>query len=413
MLATLVTATSSLGAEPKSRAASQRQKRLPPVPLPLVPVEQAWIALLDAQPSAAGVMDASRVYLPIQPEEIVALDRSTGAKIWARDIESSWPPVLAGDTLYIAASDEIHALDPATGQQRWRVPYDKPMIAPFVAAAMTTGHDGRTGAAAATVPVLIGVFEKGTVIAFAADDGRRLWTLELGAPTHFVPVSDGTHVFFALDDSRVVALMLMDGSAAWELKLDGTLNQPAFVQDRFFVGTNTNFLYAIDRANGRIAWRWKAGGDVLGISGDMKGGIYYASLDNVLRSVNRSNGNQRWIKEIPTRPVLPPQTYGDPDNMAYTEIVLLTGVTSEIDAFDAKNGMVLGMYTPPSDLEGAPLVDPVLKPYQVAMVVVTRDGRAIGLRPTAMMLAEPVAAPFTAELPGRKLEREKMTQPQR
>ena len=372
-------------------------------------MEQAWIALLDSQPSAPGVMDDRRVYVPLQPEEIVALDRFTGAKVWGRNIESAWSPVLAGDTLYIAASDEIHALDPTTGLQRWRVPYDKPMIAPLVATELSAGRDRRD--AAPPTRMLLGVFDKGTIIAFAADDGRRLWTEELGSPTHFMPVSDGTRGFFALDDSRGVALNLTDGSKAWELKLEGTLDQPTAVKDRFFIGTNSNLLYALDSNNGRVAWRWKTGGDVIGVSGDDKGRMYYASLDNVLRSVNHSNGNQRWIKEIPTRPVLPPQTYGDPANMAYTEIVLLTGVTSEIDVFDTKNGMPIGMYMPPSDLEGAPLVDPILKPYRVAMVVITRDGRAIGLTPSAMMLAEPPKPLMVSEMPGRKLERERIAPP--
>ena len=71
-------------------------------------------------------------------------------------------------------------------------------------------------------------------------------------------------------------------------------------------------------------------------------------------------------------------------------------------------GALAGMYMPPSDLQGEPLIDPVLKPYQVAMVVITRDGRVIGLKPSAMLLPEPIATPFTADLPGRKLERERI-----
>jgi hypothetical protein len=149
---------------------------------------------------------------------------------------------------------------------------------------------------------------------------------------------------------------------------------------------------------------------VIGTAADSKGGAYYASLDNVVRAVNRGNGNQRWIKEIPTRPVLPPQVLGD--GVKYEEIVVLTGATSEIDAFAAKNGAVSGMYMPPSDLQGAPLIDPDLRPYQVSMVVITRDGRAIGLKPSAMLLPEPMNAPF-AELPGRRLERERITPPAR
>jgi outer membrane protein assembly factor BamB len=329
-------------------------------------------------------------------------------KVWTRDIESMWSPVLANDTLYIAASDEIHALNPSTGEQRWRVSFDESMIAPLATATPGgSGGDARDVSNAKSSVVIVGVFGKGTAIAFAGDDGRRLWTQALGAPTHFTPVSDGKRIFFALDDSRAVALRIADGTRDWEQKVEGTINQPAVVEDRLLVGTNSNYLYSFDHDSGRLAWRWKAGGDVIGISGGAKGGAYYASLDNVLRAVNGSNGNQRWIKEIPTRPGLPPQTLVG-DGKVYTDVVVLTGVTSEVDTFDAKNGTPIGMYMPPSDLEGGPLVDPVLKPYQVAIVVITRDGRAVGLRPSAMMLPEPAIVPFTTDLPGRRLDRERI-----
>jgi outer membrane protein assembly factor BamB len=367
----------------------------------LLPVVQEWIATLDDAPSAAGAMDAERVYIPIQPEKLVALSRTTGAKLWTRDIESAWPPVVRGDVLYVVASDEIHALDTATGMEKWRVSFDAKVAAPLIAAGRQ-----ESGAGGAIVDVLIATFGKGLVIAYATDDGRMLWTRELGAASRFTPAVDGMRAVFAIDDSRAVALRLTDGRVEWEQKLDGMLNQPSYARDRIFIGSNTNFLFALDNVTGRIAWRWKTGGDVIGTAADTKGGAYYASLDNVVRAVNRSNGNQRWIKEIPTRPLLPPLVLGD--GMKYEEIVVLTGVTSEIDAFAAKNGAAAGMYMPPSDLEGAPLIAPDLRPYEVAMVVITRDGRAIGLKPSSMLLPEPTNSPF-AELPGRRLERERMT----
>src|SRR5712691_2483951 len=126
LLVTLVDRGVSLGAEPK--------KKILPVPLPLLPAVQEWIATLDAAPSAGGAMDAERVYIPIQPEELVALSRASGAKLWTRAIESMWPPVVIGDALYVAASDEIHALDTATGAEKWRVGFENPMIAPLAAA---------------------------------------------------------------------------------------------------------------------------------------------------------------------------------------------------------------------------------------------------------------------------------------
>jgi outer membrane protein assembly factor BamB len=385
-----------LGAEPK--------KKLPPIPFPLLPVVQEWIATLDDLPSAAGAMDAERVYIPIQPEKLVALSRTTGAKLWTRDIESMWPPVVVADVLYVIASDEIHALEAATGAEKWRVGFDAVVAAPLTAAIRS--EEPRSG----SVDLLIATFDKGRVAAYATDDGRMVWTRELGGTSRFVPAIDGERAVFAIDDSRAVALRLADGRVQWEQKLDGMLNQPSFARDRIFIGSNTNLLFALDNETGRIAWKWKTGGDVIGIAEDGKGGAYYASLDNVVRAVNRGNGNQRWIKEIPTRPALPPQVLGD--GVKFEQVVVLTGATSEIDAFAAKNGAASGMYMPPSDLQGGPLIDAELRPYQVAMVVITRDGRAIGLKPSAMLLPEPMNTPL-AELPGRHLERERFTPPRR
>ena len=403
LLVAVIATAACLGAEPK--------KKLPPIPFPLLPVVQEWIATLDDAPSAGGAMDAEHVYIPIQPEKLVALSRMTGAKVWTRDIESMWPPVVFGNVLYLAASDEIHALDTATGAQRWRVPFETALVAPLtIGAVLPDPRSGIRGAEVQHVEVLIATFAKGLVVAYAADDGRMLWTCELGAASRFSPAMDGVRAVFALDDSRAVALRLADGRVEWEQKLEGMLNQPSIARDRIFIGTNTNSLFALDNGSGRIAWKWKTGGDVIGTAADTKGGAYYASLDNVLRAVNRGNGNQRWIKEIPTRPLLPPQIVGD--GAKYEEIVILTGVTSEVDAFAAKTGAPAGMYMPPSDLQGGPLIDPELRPYQVAMVVITRDGRAIGLKPSAMLLPEPMNVPF-AELLGRRLERERITPPSR
>jgi outer membrane protein assembly factor BamB len=390
-----------LGAEPK--------KKLPPIPFPLFPVVQEWIATLDDLPSAAAAMDAERIYIPIQPEKLVALSRMTGAKLWTRDIESMWPPVVVADVLYVIASDEIHALEAATGTEKWRVPFDAVVSAPLTAAA----GGAQPGAGSPNDDLLIATFDKGRVAAYATDDGRMLWMRELGATSRFTPAIDGVRAVFAVDDSRAVALRLADGRVEWQQKLDGMLNQPSFARGRIFIGSNTNFLFALDNATGRVAWQWKTGGDVIGTAADRKGGAYYASLDNVVRAVNRGNGNQRWIKEIPARPALPPQVLGD--GVKYEEIVILIGVTSEIDAFAAKNGAAAGMYKLPYEgaaLQGQPLIDPELRPYQVAMVVITRDGRAIGLKPSAMLLPEPMNSPF-AELPGRRLERERFTPPPR
>jgi outer membrane protein assembly factor BamB len=193
-------------------------------------------------------MDAERVYVPLQSERIVALRRSDGSRVWTRDIESKWPPVVIGDAVFIVASDEMHALDTATGAERWRVPFDHQLTAPL--AVVASLDPSRVQGA------LVAVAENGLVIAVAAADGRIIWMRELGAPSRSTPALDAARAFVTLDDGRVVALRLMDGNVEWEQKLEGKLNQPSVARDRVFVGTNTNLLYALDnglRGDGRQA----------------------------------------------------------------------------------------------------------------------------------------------------------------
>ena len=62
-------------------------------------------------------MDELRVYIPLDGEHFAAINRETGATAWTMDIESAWPPLVHDGVVYLAASDELHALDAATGNR--------------------------------------------------------------------------------------------------------------------------------------------------------------------------------------------------------------------------------------------------------------------------------------------------------
>jgi len=126
--------------------------------------------------------------------------------------------------------------------------------------------------------------------------------------------------------------------------------------------------------------------------------VYLASLDNVIRAVNRGNGNQRWLQSTGTRPVLPPR--------AFRGIVVLPGLMPAVTAFNGETGAVMGTHAS-GNLIGAPLVDPALEPFQVAMVTITREGVVEALRPAGVTFREAAIVPLAA-LPGRALRREAM-----
>jgi outer membrane protein assembly factor BamB len=330
-------------------------------------------------------MDDRHVYVPLQSEQLVALDRERGDTSWMREVETVWPPVVGPGVVFLAASDELHALDAATGETRWRVPLDRPAGAPM-------SIDSR---------LLAIVADNGVVTMHNLVDGARVWEQQLGAKPRSGVVFGGGAAYVTLDDGRVAALSLQTGEVLWETRLPGRLSEPGWAVDRVLVGSDDNFFYALDAEDGELAWKWRSGGDVVGASAweDL---VFIASRDNIIRAVNRGNGNQRWRKDTGTRPLLPP--------LALPRLAIVSGANETLAGFAAKDGRAAGTYTAPNALQGPPLVDPALKPFRVGIAIVMRDGRVAGLSPVAMLFRDQATTPLAA-LPGRALQRETHPRP--
>ena len=354
-----------------------------PPPTPLLPAEPAWSLTLDASVSTAAVMDERHVYVALREYTLVALHRESGiiAWVWAGDTVLSM--AAGGGDLFLVTTGGVRALDAATGYERWMVPVGARATAPLIWA-----HDR----------VIVAV-EPGELVGIRGLDGSPEWRRPLGATTPHPPAVGGTGaLYLSLSDGRVVALTLDTGERLWERTLPGTLSPPAVARDRVFVGSTDNFFYALDAATGRDEWKWRNGGDVIGASVDGET-VYFASLDNILRAVNRGNGNQRWRKPTGTRPVLPPQ--------AFRGVVIVPGLMPAMTVFVGETGELMGTHAAPGDLAGPPLVDPAVRPFRVAFVMVTREGVVDAFRPAALMFRETGAVPVSA-LPGRGLARERM-----
>ncbi len=362
-------------------------QKLPADPAPLLPLERVWFVSLPIAPGAGGALDDDRVYIPLREEWLMALERETGKVAWTREIEANSAPVVHDGIVFVASRGAIRALDAVTGDDRWTTPIGSAVSAPLV---WDSGW-------------LLAVAQGGTVIALRASDGREIWRRPLGASTVNPPVPGGPDaLYLSLSDGRVVALRLIDGTVLWEQMLPGTLSEPAVAPRRVFVGSTDNFFYAFNDENGKLEWKWRGGGDVIGAAYDGEL-IYFASLDNIIRAVNPGNGNQRWKKETGTRPILPPR--------AFDGIVVLPGVAPAVTVFVAKTGALMAVHNTlapdgrTQPLLGAPLFDSAVTAFRVALVTITRDGLVEGLRPTAMQFREPAAAALGA-LPGRPLMRE-------
>ena len=330
-------------------------------------------------------MDLERVYVPLQSGQLVAINRETGATEWSAELMSSWPPMIGDGVLYTASATEVIALRAATGDLLWRITLDaEQMVAPALSEA--------------SIVVLL---KPDQLRALRLSDGSELWRQTMPAPLASPSMSSDASGIVIASGNRIGRFAADDGHLEWNRELGGALSSPAISGDRVFVGSTDNYLYALDTSTGRVLWRYGAGGDVVGAAADDRM-VYFAALDNLLRALRRGSGNQVWKRDLSTRTIAPPSAFGG--------IVVVSGNNPALAAFNAATGAPLNKFELSGDVQGVPLVDATLVPFRVAMVVITRDGRAIGLRPTRMMFREQPLLPLQS-LPGRPLNREPFTLP--
>jgi outer membrane protein assembly factor BamB len=371
--------------------AAQKSRRLPPPPpfAALFPLEEAWMITLPALPVAPAEHGGARVYVPLASKTLVALDWNTGDTIWSAPLDATSAPLADDGVIFIAAADAVHAIDAATGAQRW--------TAPATAAAQLVRLAG-------TRILAIGAR---TVQAFDAASGAAQWARSLddaGEPVGAVTSGDALFVTFA--KGAVTRIALSDGAIVWTHTVEGRPSAPLVVKESVYVGTTSNRFYAFDTRNGKERWAWRTGGDVIGAAADGAAGrianpkaVYYASLDAVVRAVNPGNGHQRWKRDGGTRAVAPP--------IGLDGSVLVAGLTPTLSGFAPLTGAPQGTFDLPGEVHGAPLVSRTLVPRAVAVAVVLKDGRAYGLRSLSLMFNESAPQPLLA-LPGAPLTRERL-----
>lgn len=404
-----------------SVSGQQPTRRAKPWIAPLLPAEQAWLVTLPAEPAAGGAMDVDRVYLPLKaPAErepdlvtpppsstappvqsaspaiepptgpvVVALNRETGVSEWTAPLASAWPPVVGAGVVYVATEREIRALDAKTGRDVWSVALEAPPRAELLLRGT----------------LLIVLVEPDLLLGVRTDSHAVAWRRPIGERAAAALTADGKAVYVATASGRVLRILLSDGSVEWERMLsDNALSQPSLAEDRVLVGTRTGSsraFFALDGDSGDVEWVWDArrmGGHPVGSAAD-DDVVFMAARDHILRALNRGNGNQRWKQEIGTHAVEPPMAFGG--------IVVVTGINPTLSTFNARTGAPIATWQAPAnaELQGPPLIDPILRPFRTSIAVVLRDGRVIALRPTAMLFKEPALTPLS-ELPGRPLQRE-------
>jgi len=352
---------------------SSRRTRIDPAQH-IVALDPRWTVTLESAPAAPAGFDSRTAYVALKNGQLVAIDLESGAVRWKVEVATTVAPAAGDGLVFAAADDAIVAFLDRSGEVAWTTAIGGAIAAPI-------HFDAGT---------LILTRSDGEMVTLRAGDGTAVWRRALGAPLAVAPAAAGDRLYAALSDGRLLALDRDSGTPIWSYALDDAATGLLALDDQLVVGTRGNRVHSLRSENARVRWTWPVGGDVAGaaIADDRR--IYFVAFDNVLRAVDRSNGNIRWTQTLVSRPSGGPLLTGD--------VVIVPTASADIGAFRVETGSPAFTIKAASELGGVPYLREAVRPTATRLVAVSRDGMVQGFASRY----EPPPVPFDT-LPGTKV----------
>jgi outer membrane protein assembly factor BamB len=283
-------------------------------PFALVPTQPVWTLALNNQLTAPPAYDDRRVYFSIEYDRLAAYDLVSGKQLWLVEAKPTLQPAAGSDLVFLSEPEAIVARRAADGTVAWTAPLSDALAVRLVC-------DGGW---------LVAATQGGHLRTMRAADGATVWERDLGAPAHGAAALGGERLYVPAANGRIVALDVETGATVWERRVGGQPHDVLAFGDRLFVGSTDNYFYALLAKNGAIDWRWRTGGDVIGRAAADEHGVYFISLDNVVRSLNRVSGGQQWMRGLPLRPTSGPIIAG--------ATLVVGGIGPALKTYNLKDG---------------------------------------------------------------------------
>ncbi|MBK7972845.1 MAG: PQQ-binding-like beta-propeller repeat protein [Deltaproteobacteria bacterium] len=180
--------------------------------------ERVWRFEAPGKIRATAAIQGDRVVLGTLDGWVIALARADGHELWRRDVKGAVTSdlVLLGDALIVGTRGSVlAALDPATGETRWKQSFWGSWVE-----STPTRPDGEIA--------YVGSSDLRRVIAFDPSDGRFAWRTDVFGWSWGAPVVTARSVYVATA-----------GVEPYEIR-------------------HVASFTALDRATGKIRWRWPA-----------------------------------------------------------------------------------------------------------------------------------------------------------
>ena len=269
---------------------------------------------------------------------IVALDLSTGRRVWAFMLKDALSaPAITDDSVYTVSADgNVYVLDNRTGVERWKYSskdqqwnvYSSPAV--INGMVYLTSLSGNLFALDSATRQAKSVFkskekkdmlsapafdndlvyiasERGVLHAVDLQTCQEKWNFKAKGRLHTPIVANGS-AYFRTEEGNLYAIDTKTGQQEWMVQIGGRV-QPVFPVVSVKIGTSlafydstiffagsekgTDYLFAIDAQNGQQRWKFKVDGPCRSpIVAD--GVIYLGSLGNFY-AVDAKTGMEKWV----------------------------------------------------------------------------------------------------------------------
>jgi outer membrane protein assembly factor BamB len=254
--------------------------------------EQGKDGPLRAQIEAPLACFDGRVIVGTMGGAVHALDAASGVEQWRAEIDSpvmgspNFLKTAAGPRIYVIgrADAVLYCLDATTGAILWRgEPIDRCDGSPAVSERAVA-----FGSCAAALHV------------FSPDTGARMRNIELDPDSQIAAgvAIDGDWIVSGSRSGKILQVSAATGQAAWtntDIEAE-VFTTPALTAHRVVVAANDGFVYALDRASGKIVWRFDGGANPL--SPVIAGGKVLAAANGSLFMLSLDDGRKIWESKV-------------------------------------------------------------------------------------------------------------------
>jgi len=288
-------------------------------------VDIKWTST-STQTYTSPVVDNSTVYSVSASGKLVALAKDTGIRRYSVElgIPVSVTPVLHNQMLYIATDTGIQAVRKSDGGQKVSYSTQSPVLTqPLVFSdnvLIAITKDGnihvldigdqskikliRTILLPAQSEASAAVYG-GRVFVFLTDG--RLYSVDPQSGTSVLLIDTGRSIWRSMPAvvndilyvgaDRYLMAISTTGAINFSKELGGQLYSPVVSQDKIFIGSNDENLYALNLF-GDILWKFKAGDAVRATPLVINNTVYIGSNDRKMYALDISSGVVKWSKSV-------------------------------------------------------------------------------------------------------------------